>query len=109
MYNKPNVAESIINPIIHTNKPLKNTKCRLSEPQYPILEENLGCFLYLCQKKLGIVYTGPFIQAQAILMFEELQEVGSMADPQMDESVILQIEQLKEKFKQGDAALNGKI
>ena len=32
-----------------------------------------------------------------------------MVDLQMDESVILQIEQLKEKFKQGDAALNGKI
>ena len=43
---------------------------------FSILEENLGSFLNLCQKKLGIVYSGTFIQAQAQLMFEELQEVG---------------------------------
>ena len=68
--------EVVIDPIIDSNVPLKNMKCRLSSPEFPLMEENLGAFLYLCQKKLGIVFQGPLIQAQAILMFKELKQVG---------------------------------
>ena len=39
---------------ITMNKPLKDTRTKVSPPKYPILEEQLSFFFWLCQKNMGL-------------------------------------------------------
>ena len=48
-----------------------NTPCK-----FVVLEERLAVYLELCQKKLGSVHSGPFIQSQALVFFDQLKANG---------------------------------
>ena len=40
------------------------------------MEVKLAVYLGLCQKKMGMVFSGPFIQTQALIFFKQLKETG---------------------------------
>ena len=52
---------------------IKDTRRSQLDCKYPLMESKLTVYLQLCQKKLGVVHSGPFIQTQAMVFFDQLK------------------------------------
>ena len=70
-------AKNNVVPITDIDLSSFNTK--VYTPAYPQMELHLIQYLDLCQRKLGLVFTGPFIKEIATGMFEDLKAYNLIA------------------------------